>query len=550
MTQTDPTSAKDALSEKSGPEVPGAQALVRGLDVLMTIGAAPAPLRFAELQKALDIPKGSLHRLLAALQSRELIRFEEHGKRYSLGSKVFDLARRTIDQSAVIRAAKPEITRLSRLLNRPCCLYVQDGDFVFVLYFEDPDAGNSRVVRVWPRIPAATSAPGLAIAARLPSGETSGKANPALGQAKALGYALARNDTQSVASAIIDATGYPVAAICCHYETSAERAEELHETGRLVKEAAQRASGNVSATGGQTELPPKPAVISGALQVLNTGRDFMGENPVWCPVHKRLWWLDILAPALRWLDEGASQPGRLMLEDLTGGLCLTESGRLLLAGRQGIQLFDPVSGRSTLLVDPEEDKPDNRFNSAGLDGTGNLWAGTMPLDNATGSGSLYRIGPDLTVDVMLEDAGLPKNPALSPDGKWLYLSDGRSGTLNRYPLETGGRLGKRQVLVTGSPDTGYPNGIAVDAEGCVWATMNGGWSVCRFTPDGALDRRVDLPVPMPTALTFGGADLGTLFVTSTYLRMPAGYSTIAPQAGNLIRIETDVPGIAAGRFGL
>ncbi|QFT67902.1 L-arabinolactonase [Labrenzia sp. THAF35] len=544
MTQTDTT------SEKASPEVPGAQALVRGLDVLMTIGAAPAPMRFAELQKALDIPKGSLHRLLAALQSRELVRFEEHGKRYSLGSKVFDLARRTIDQSSVIRAAKPEIARLSRMLNRPCCLYVQDGDFVFVLYFEDPDAGNARVVRVWPRIPAATSAPGLAIAARLPHQEGSGKANPALGQSKALGYALAKDDTQSVASAMVDSSGYPVAAICCHFETSAERAEELHETGRLVKEAAQRASGNVLATGSAGNLPPKPATISAGLQVLNTGRDFMGENPVWCPVQQRLWWLDILAPALRWLDDGASQPSRVMLEDLTGGLCLTESGRLLLAGRQGIQLFAPTTGQTTLLFDPEEDKPDNRFNSAGLDQTGNLWVGTMPLDNATGNGSLYRIGADLTVDVILENAGLPKNPALSPDGKWLYLSDGRSGALCKYPLSANGTLGKRQVLVQGSTEIGLPNGIAVDIEGYIWVTMYGGWSVNRYKPDGSLDRRIDLPVPMPTALTFGGRDLKTLFVTSTYLRMPAGYSSIAPQAGNLIRIETDVVGGPAGRFGL
>ncbi|WP_305985900.1 SMP-30/gluconolactonase/LRE family protein [Roseibium sp. MMSF_3544] len=536
--------------DKPAAEVPGAQALVRGLDVLMTIGAAPAPMRFAELQKALDIPKGSLHRLLAALQSRDLVRFEEHGKRYSLGSKVFDLARRTIDQSSVIRAAKPEIARLSRSLNRPCCLYVQDGEFVFVLYFEDPDAGSARVVRVWPRIPAATSAPGLAIAARLPHKESNGKANPALGQVKALGYALSKGDDQSVASAIVDSSGYPVAALCCHYETSTETAEELHETGRLVREAAQRASGNVTTTDNSTELPPKPVSSGPGLQVLNTGRDFMGENPVWCSKHKRLWWLDILAPALRWLDDGGLHPSRVILEDLTGGLSLTRSGRLLLAGRQGIQLFDPSNGQTTLLFDPEEDKPDNRFNSAGLDREGNLWVGTMPLDNTTGYGSLYKISPDLSVDVMLENAGLPKNPALSPDGKSLYISDGSIGALCKYPIDANGSLGQRQILVQGSRDIGHPNGIAVDSDGFIWATMYGGWSVNRFAPDGSLQQKVDLPVPMPTALTFGGPELNTLIVTSTYLKMPAGYSAIAPQSGNLIRIEGDVKGLPAGRFDL
>ena len=80
--------------------------------------------------------------------------------------------------------------------------------------------------------------------------------------------------------------------------------------------------------------------------------------------------------------------------------------------------------------------------------------------------------------------------------------------------------------------------------------MYGGWSVNRYAPDGTLVRKIDLPVPMPTGLTFGGDDLKTLYITSTYLRMPAGSLDDAPQAGNLITIETDVPGLPAGRFEL
>lgn len=186
-------------------DIPGAQALVRGLDVLLAIGSAPAPMRFSELRRAVDIPKGSLHRLLAALQSRGLVRFEEHGKRYALGSRVFDLARRTLDQSTLIRAAKPELSRLSRRLRQACCLYVKEGDEVFVLDFEDPDASQSRVLRVWPRLLAASSAPGLALAAGLPAGEDqSAQHAGAISQARALGYALQPGGGPCVAAAILD----------------------------------------------------------------------------------------------------------------------------------------------------------------------------------------------------------------------------------------------------------------------------------------------------------------------------------------------------------
>jgi sugar lactone lactonase YvrE len=68
-------------------------------------------------------------------------------------------------------------------------------------------------------------------------------------------------------------------------------------------------------------------------------------------------------------------------------------------------------------------------------------------------------------------------------------------------------------------------------------------------PDGQLVERIWLPVPMPTNVCFGGPDLRTLFVTSTYLRLPPGYSTIAPRSGNLMTLDLDVAGQAPRRFG-
>jgi sugar lactone lactonase YvrE/DNA-binding IclR family transcriptional regulator len=531
--------------------VPGAQALVRGLDVLLAIGTAPAPLRFGELQRAVAVPKGSLHRLLAALQSRDLIRYDDHRRRYALGSRVFDLARRTIDQSSVTRAAKPELSRLARLLGRACCLYVQDGDEVFVLDFEDPDASQTRVVRVWPRASAHTSAAGLAIASkRAADPRATEDPAPVLGQAKALGYAIAGGDHPSVAAPVIDSGGYPVAAICCHFDTSGETVENLHEVGRLVREAAERASGNVNLGHMQAPVAPRPATVDPRARALNTGRDYVGENPVWDAKTQTLWWLDVLAPALRARRFDTGETRRILLPDLTGGLALTRSGKLLLAGRQGIHLFDTDSETATLLFDPEKHKPDNRFNSASLDGAGNLWIGTMPVDSTTGTGSFYRIGPDLSVAVMIDRIALPKNCAWSPDGQRMYLSEGASGRLNVYDLQPDGTLGKPRVFVQGTPETGNPNGIAMDEQGCVWVTMFGGWAVDRYAPDGTLMDRVTLPVPMPVALAFGGRGRDRLLVTSTYLRLPAGYSGIAPQSGNLIEIDAGVRGFPVPTFNL
>lgn len=532
-------------------EVPGAQALVRGLDVLLAIGAAPAPMRFSELRQAVDIPKGSLHRLLAALQSRGLVRFEEHGKRYALGSRVFDLARRTLDQSTLIRATKPELSRLSRKLRQACCLYVMEGDEVFVLDFEDPDASQSRVVRVWPRLQAASSAPGIALAAGLPAEEDqTARHAGAISQARALGYAMQPGGGPCVAAAVLDSGGYPVGALCCHGDDSAEPAEALHEAGRLVREAAARASVNVTVSAQQIAVGPRPDTVDPAVTVRDTGRDFMGENPVWCSRTGQLWWLDILAPALRARNLATGASRHILLDDLTGGLALTDSGKLVLAGRQGIHLFDPETRATTLLFDPEKHKPENRFNSASVDAAGNLWVGTMRVDGSAGGGTLYRIGKDLSVVAAMPEVALPKNVGWSLDGAEMYLSQGGNARLEAYRLRDDGLPGAPRTIVQGNDEIGLPNGIAVDAEGCIWVAMLGAWSVNRYAPDGTLLRRVALPFPMATALAFGGPALDRLFVTSTYIRMPGGYSSIAPQAGNVIEIDAGVAGLPMPRFGI
>jgi len=93
--------------------VAGAQTLMRGIDVLMAIGTASEPPRFRDLQVGLGIPKGTLHRLLAGLQARNLVRFDERTRRYHTGHRILDLARHTLDQSEIRRATKPELSRLS-----------------------------------------------------------------------------------------------------------------------------------------------------------------------------------------------------------------------------------------------------------------------------------------------------------------------------------------------------------------------------------------------------------------------------------------------------
>ena len=173
----------------------------------------------------------------------------------------------------------------------------------------------------------------------------------------------------------------------------------------------------------------------------------------------------------------------------------------------------------------------------------------MALRNRPGHGALYRVTSDLTATRAIDRIPLPKNCAWSPDGRQLYLAEGQGGVLLAFKLGGDGKLGAPKVLLKGTEDIGFPNGIACDAEGGIWVAMFGGWRILRVLPNGEIDRVVHLPIPMPTSVTFGGNDLRTLFITSTYLRLPPGFSTLAPQSGNLFSLAVDIQGQAPRKFG-
>jgi sugar lactone lactonase YvrE len=89
----------------------------------------------------------------------------------------------------------------------------------------------------------------------------------------------------------------------------------------------------------------------------------------------------------------------------------------------------------------------------------------------------------------------------------------------------------------------------VDAEGGYWVAAVYGWSVLRFTPDGVLDRTIELPVEAPTMPAFGGTDLTTLFVTSIGAGGSRPPSPDQVNAGALLAVDVGTTGRVDAPFG-
>ena len=54
----------------------------------------------------------------------------------------------------------------------------------------------------------------------------------------------------------------------------------------------------------------------------------------------------------------------------------------------------------------------------------------------------------------------------------------------------------------------------MDAEGFIWSAEWYGGCVCRYDPDGTLERRIAVPAKQTSSLAFGGPDLRDIFITS------------------------------------
>ena len=92
---------------------------------------------------------------------------------------------------------------------------------------------------------------------------------------------------------------------------------------------------------------------------------------------------------------------------------------------------------------------------------------------------------------------------------------------------------------------GYPAGPVVDATGCVWVGLYGGWGVNRYSPDGELLSKLAVPVANCTKVAFGGEDLQTLYITTAWKGLGPEQRSQQPLAGGLFAARVATPGLPA-----
>ena len=281
-------------------------------------------------------------------------------------------------------------------------------------------------------------------------------------------------------------------------------------------------------------------------------RSRLGEGAVWDVDDARLWWVDIRAGLVHCHDPAAGTNDSFEVGEQVSSLARRDAGGLVITTESGLYLFDPAEGSRTCLATPEAHLEGNRFNDGTTDPKGRFWAGTMRDDGAPPErrGRFYRLDADHQVSQHFDPVFTTNGLAFSPDGTVMYYADTNRDVQTvwacDYDADNGTPTNSRVFFHSGEI-AGRPDGATVDADGCYWFAGVGGWQVVRVTPQGKLDRVIEMPVEKPSKVMFGGAGLDVLFVTS--IGDGVGDRSGQPEAGSLFAITgTGTTGLPQARF--
>ena len=290
------------------------------------------------------------------------------------------------------------------------------------------------------------------------------------------------------------------------------------------------------------EIKPTPAEWTRVVDVTAE----VGEGPTWSAAERAVYFVDIPAKRIYRHALGDGDTRAFSAPELVTSLAERSGGGLLASLERSVAFFDPASGRFDVLPDIPTEPEGNRFNDGKCDRRGRFFAGTMSKTEWSAPvGTLYRYGSDMKPMPVVTGVRCSNGLAWSPDNRVFYYVESFAHTIWAfdYDIATGALDGKRVFARIDPASAAFPDGLTVDAEGCVWNAQPVFGRLVRYAPDGTIDRIVEAPVSRPTSCAFGGDDMATLYVTSAWGSLNEHQRRAEPWAGSLLALRPGVRGI-------
>lgn len=284
----------------------------------------------------------------------------------------------------------------------------------------------------------------------------------------------------------------------------------------------------------------------------------LSEGPLWDSRTSTLYWVDIGAGAV-WRSrlsgpdplnrEHWSEPEAWAPSSRVGAVGLAGDGTLVGALEEGVGRF-PWGGPVRILAPLPFDGTRICFNDGKVGPDGRFWVGAKDRTHRDPLAPLVRVDAEGTVERLVEGLTISNGLDWSADGQWFYLADSIPRTIVRYSWDgRSGRINAPRPFANGTEGPGVPDGLTLDADGCLWTARWGGSQVIRLSPRGEVLTRIAFPVSRVSSCAFGGPGLGTLIVTTAREDLGPAERRTEVLAGSVFALRTEVPGCEPHRFG-
>lgn len=282
------------------------------------------------------------------------------------------------------------------------------------------------------------------------------------------------------------------------------------------------------------------ATYDAPLELIADERSDTTEGPLWHEDLQALFWLDIPAGRLYRYDH--AEMGHALVyegDGQIGGFTIQAGGELLMFGERGrIWTWDPRSGTERVVVEEIPAERGTRFNDVIADPEGRVFAGTMP--DGDRSGHLYRLDPDGSLTLVLDDAGVSNGMDFTSDLTGMYHTNTSTRAISLYHYDrASGEITFDAVVVQVPEGEGGPDGMTVDARGDIWSARWDGGALYHYSPGGELLGSKPFPARKVSSITFGGSGWTEAYVT---LAGGTDRDTEGEGAGSLYRTTLGVAG--------
>jgi gluconolactonase len=146
---------------------------------------------------------------------------------------------------------------------------------------------------------------------------------------------------------------------------------------------------------------------------------------------------------------------------------------------------------------------------------------------AESTGQLWRIDLDGTTTLLESAMGTTNGIEVGPDEKTLYVNESVQRAIWAYDLSPQGGISRKRLLIR-FPDFGL-DGMRADVTGRLYVTRYDKGTIAILSPEGVIEREIQLHGKKCSNLAFGGPDGCTCYVTLA-------------DHGNVESFRTDAPG--------